>query len=205
MAETQGMPKVRKLRKIKKTKPQEQPMSFGAPAKVNYSQPASSLEDAFTQISDDNAVFDNNGDAENIHFITEEELMPQTPDSISVLIRNKMVFMLLIVAGLIGAIFGYILAPSSGTPAARGLDGVVINSDLPAGRSRCGIAEPHQGCVLYIMNPRNQEVLGKDFYDIAAKWTRRERYLIETSNMRYSSTKIKPGHIAQINIPPLKY
>ena len=118
MAETQGQPKIRKLRKIKKTKPQEQPISFGAPTKVNYSQPSSFLEDAFTQINDDNAVLDDNGDAENIHFITEEELMPQTPDSISALIRNKIVFMLLIVAGLIGAIMGYILAPSSGTPAA---------------------------------------------------------------------------------------
>ncbi|MBQ7632495.1 MAG: hypothetical protein IJS88_00065 [Alphaproteobacteria bacterium] len=205
MEENQSVPKVRKLRKIKKSKPQDQPMSFGAPTKVNYSQPDSFLEDAFNQKSGENTVFDDNGDAENIHFITEEELIPQTHDSISILLRNKTVFMLLIIAGLIGAITGYLLAPSANAPAARGLDGVVINSDIPAGRSRCGIAEPHQGCVLYIMNPKNQEVQGKYFYNTAAKWTNRERYLIETSNMHYSSTRIKPGYIAQINIPPLTY
>ncbi len=205
MEENQSMPKVRKLRKIKRSKPQEQPLSFGTPTKVNYSQPDSFLEKAYNQESEENTVFDNNGDAENIHFITEEELIPQTQDSISVLLRNKTVFMLLIIAGLIGAITGYLMAPSANAPAARGLDGVVINSDIPAGRSRCGIAEPHQGCVLYIMNPKNQEVQGKYFYNTAAKWTNRERYLIETSNMHYSSTRIKPGYIAQINIPPLTY
>ncbi len=205
MEENQNAPKVRKLRKIKKFKPQEQPLSFGAPTKVNASQPSSFLEDAFAEASDNNTVLDTDGDAENIHFITEEELMPQTQDSISMLLRNRTVFMLLIIAGLIGAIAGYILAPSSTTQASRGLDGVVVNKDLPAGRSRCGIAEPHQGCVLYIMNPKNQEVQGKDFYTTAAKWTNRERYLIETSNMHYSSTRIKPGYIAQINIPPLTY
>ncbi len=205
MADIQNTQKVRKLRKIRKARPQGQPMSFGAPAKVNYSQPDTSFEDAFNQSSQPNTYFDNNGEAENIHFITEEELVPQTQDSISVLLRNKTVFMLLIIAALIGTIIGYILTPSSNNQAARGLDGIVKNQDLPQGRSRCGIAEPHQGCVLYIMNPKNHEVQAKDFYDIAAKWTRRERYLIETSNMSYSSVRIKPGHIAQINIPPLAY
>lgn len=206
MEENQNAPKIRKLRKIKRSRPQpEQPMSFGAPTKVNYSQPSSFLEDAFSETADNNTVYDNNGDAENIHFITEEELMPQTQDSIAVLLRNKTVFMLLIIAGLIGAIAGYILAPasSSGSSSSRGLEGVVINPDIPVGRQRCGIVEPHQGCVLYIMNPENRELQGKDFYKSAATWTRRERYLIETSNMKYSSVRIKPGYIAQINIPPL--
>ena len=204
MEENQNAPKIRKLRKIKRSRPQNQPMSFGAPTKVNYSQPSSFLEDAFNETADNNTVYDNNGDAENIHFITEEELMPQAQDSIAVLLRNKTVFMLLIIAGLIGAITGYILAPaSSGSSASRGLDGVVVNPDLPQGRSRCGVAEPHQGCVLYMMNPKNREVLAKDFYKSAATWTGRQPYLIDTSNMKYSSMKIKPGYIAQINIPPL--
>lgn len=205
MAENQDAPKVRKLRKIKRSQTQNQPMSFGTPTKVNYSQPESFLEDAFNQTTEENTVFDNNGDAENIHFITEEELVPQTQDSIGMLLRNKTVLMLLIIAVLIGAIAGYMMTPLSNAPIARGLDGIVLNPDLPAGRSRCGVAEPHQGCVLYIMNPKNQEVKGKDFYRTAATWTHRERYLIETSNMHYSSARIKPGYIAQINIPPLTY
>jgi len=202
MEQNQNAPKIRKLRKIKRSRPQNQPMSFGAPTKVNYSQPSSFLEDAFNETANNNTVYDNNGDAENIHFITEEELVPQTQDSIAILLRNKTVFMLLIIAGLIGAIIGYILAPTSSSSASRGLDGVVLNPDLPQGRSRCGVAEPQYGCVLYIMNPKNQEILAKDFYKTAANWTGRELYMIDTSNMKYSSVRIKPGYIAQINIPP---
>jgi len=97
------------------------------------------------------------------------------------------------------------MAPSPQTQASRGLDGIVFNPDVPAGKSRCGLVEPHQGCVLYIMNPKNQEVTGKDFYTTAAKWTGRERYLIDTSNMHYASTRIKPGYIAQIYVPSLQY
>ena len=106
----------------------------------------------------------------------------------------------------LSAIFGLFLGAgtsSGSTSSKNGLDWVVANPDVPAGRSRCGIAEPHQGCVLYIMNPRNEEVIARDFYTTAAKWTQRERYIIETGNMHYSTTKIKPGYIAQINIPPL--
>lgn len=201
MADIQNTQKIRKLRKIRKARPQGQPMSFGAPAKVNYSQPDTSFEDAFSQSNQQN-YYDNNGDAENIHFITEEELVPQTQDSISVLLRNKTVFMLLIIAALIGAIMGYILAPSGNTKTARGLEGVVANKDVPAGLQRCGLVEPHLGCVLYIMNPKKQEIQAKSFYESAAKMTKRERFMIDTSNMSYSSVKIKPGHIAQIIIPP---
>jgi len=211
MAEVQTEHKVRKLRKIKRARPQSpQPVSFGTPTKVNYAQPTPTFAETQPAYTEPQAAvkeqyFDNNGDAENIHFITEEELMPQQPDSISLLLRNKTVLMLLIIAGLIGAIVGYLMTPKQKNVAARGLDGVVFNPDLPSGRNRCGLVEPHQGCVLYIMNPQNKEVQGKDFYTTAAKWTKRERYLIETSNMHYSSTRIKPGYIAQINIPPLSY
>ena len=85
-----------------------------------------------------------------------------------------------------------------------GLQGVVINSEVPRGRARCGVAEKTQGCVLYIMNPQRQDLNGRDFYDLAAQLTGRQRFMIETGNMRYSSIKIKPGEIAQLNIPPLQ-
>ena len=85
-----------------------------------------------------------------------------------------------------------------------GLQGVVINSEVPRGRARCGVAERTQGCVLYLMNPQRQELSGRDFYDLASQLTSRQRFVIETGNMRYANVKIRPGSIAQINIPPLQ-
>ena len=85
-----------------------------------------------------------------------------------------------------------------------GLQGVVINPEVPKGRARCGVAERIQGCVLYIMNPQRQDLNARDFYDLAAQLTGRQRFVIETGNMRYSNVKIRPGNIAQLNIPPLQ-
>ena len=85
-----------------------------------------------------------------------------------------------------------------------GLQGVVINVEVPKGRARCGVAERTQGCVLYVMNPQRQDLQGRDFYDLASQLTGRQRFVIETGNMRYSSVKIRPGELAQINIPPLQ-
>ncbi|MBE6453952.1 MAG: hypothetical protein E7017_03600 [Alphaproteobacteria bacterium] len=85
----------------------------------------------------------------------------------------------------------------------NGLQGVVVNNEVPRGRARCGVAERGQGCVLYIMNPQRQDMSAKDFYDLAAQMTGRQRFMIETGNMRYANTKIRPGDIVQLNIPPL--
>ncbi len=85
----------------------------------------------------------------------------------------------------------------------NGLQGVVVNTEVPRGRARCGVAERTQGCVLYVMNPQRQEMRAKDFYDIASQMTGRQRFMIETGNMRYANTKINPGDIVQLNIPPL--
>ena len=84
-----------------------------------------------------------------------------------------------------------------------GLQGVVVNAEVPSGRARCGVAESGQGCVLYIMNPQRQELSARDFYDLASQLTGRQRFVIETGNMRYSNIKIRPGEIGQFNIPPL--
>lgn len=204
MAENSQANPPRKLRKIKRVKaqvPQPQPMNFGAPTKVNYqdpSQPAS-----FFDNSDNDIIYDNNGDAENIHFITEEEMLPHNPDSVKEILQNKNVLILMMIACIIGLMIGYMSAPKSRSVSGRGLEGVVFNQDVPKGRSRCGLVEPNQACVLFIMNPKNQDVSGKEFYTIAAKWTGRERYMIETNNMHYGAQRIKPGAIAQINIPAM--
>lgn len=189
----------RKIRKIKRVRSTEnKTSSFGLPTKVNA---VSKENNSAFEDSGEN-YFANNGSAENIRFVTEDDFQSAETVTLSYLFKDKTVWLLLILAALIGMIIGTFMFGKK-TVSNRGLDGVVINSDVPAGRNRCGLVEPHQGCVLYIMNPRNQEVTGKDFYSTAAQWTQRQRYLIETGNMHYSNTRIKPGYIAQINIPPL--
>lgn len=202
----------RKLRKIKRVKvqPVNEPLSFGTPTKVNYTQPEPQSEpqpvqspDSFFSESGDNVIYDNNGEAESIHFITDAELYNEHTESIKDIIQSKNVQMLMFIACLIGALIGYIAAPRSRAVSGRGLEGVVFNPDVPKGRSRCGLVEPQQPCVLYIVNPKTQEVSGKDFYTTAAKWTGREAYMIELNNMHYGQQHIKPGQIAAINIPAL--
>lgn len=193
----------RKLMKIKRVRPAEPPRaSFGVPTKVND---IIGEDSEYNELSTNENYFADNGQAENIRFVTDEDMLPVAQDSIKDYLHNKTVLMMLLIATMIGAILAYMMAPSQQTQACRGLDGIVTNPDVPAGKSRCGLVEPHQGCVLYIMNPKNQEVTGKDFYNTAAKWTNREPYLINTSNMHYSSTRIKPGYIAQIYVPSLSY
>ncbi len=183
----------RKLRKIKRPRVTEnQPVAYNVPDKVSL-----------PQINDESQeIFYNNGSAENIRFISDDDMMVAQTENISDLIKNKTVLLLLTLAVIFGTFLGTILFSSNET-AKRGLDGVVPNSDVPMGRSRCGLVEPHQGCVLYIMNPSNKERNARELFSDAARWTGRQKYLIETGNMHYGSKLIKPGHIAQINIPPL--
>lgn len=85
-----------------------------------------------------------------------------------------------------------------------GLEGVVANPEVPAGRPRCGLTDKSQACVFYMLNWYKQELNGRDFYKLAAQLTGREEYMIETENLHYANIKIKPGHFAQLNIPALK-
>ena len=103
---------------------------------------------------------------------------------------------------LIGFVFGSLIFKDSKV-VRNGLQGVVFNTEVPRGRARCGVAERSQGCVLYLMNSQQREMYAKDFYDMAAQISGRQRFIIETGNMRYANTRIKPGEIIQLNIPPL--
>ena len=117
--------------------------------------------------------------------------------------KNK-VFIIALACLLVGLVVGKLFFGSSTSKIVQnGLQGVIMNPEVPQGRSRCGVAETTQGCVLYLMNPERRELNGRDFYDFASQLTKRPRFVIETGNIRYSSVKIKPGFIAQINIPPL--
>ncbi len=114
----------------------------------------------------------------------------------------KIFFLIVGVCLFIGVVAGkFIFAESK--VVRNGLQGVVVNAEVPRGRARCGVAERTQGCVLYIMNPQRQDMRAKDFYDLASQMTGRQRFMIETGNMRYANSKIRPGDIVQLNIPPL--
>jgi len=118
------------------------------------------------------------------------------------MVDKKKVWIIALICLFIGVLGGKFFFSSSKV-VQNGLQGIVMNPEVPKGRSRCGVAEKTQGCVLYIMNPQRQELNGRDFYDLASQQTGRQRFVIETGNMRYASMKIKPGFIAQLNIPPL--
>lgn len=118
-------------------------------------------------------------------------------------VRKKFIYVAATVFFIIGIIFGRVLF-STKEVEKHGLEGIVTNPDVPAGRPRCGLTDKSQACVFYLMNWYKQELNGRDFYKLAAQLTGREEYMIETDNLRYATVKIKPGHIAQLNIPALK-
>lgn len=141
-------------------------------------------------------------------FIEEKDITPEkVPLAEQFMTNNMFTKRALFMASLIALVTGFFLAKiffAEETVVRDGLQGVIINAEVPRGRARCGVAERTQGCVLYIMNPQRQELSARDFYDLASQLTGRQRFVIETGNMRYSNVKIRPGGIAQLNIPPLQ-
>ena len=102
---------------------------------------------------------------------------------------------------LFGMLFGCMMAP---TPQVRqtGLGDFVLNQavlDYPV--PRCGQVDVGQACVLYIMNAKKRDQLGKDFFQQAANMTGVQEYTIRINNVAYAEKLIRPGFIAQIYIP----
>lgn len=175
-------------------------ISFITPGQEDGPKYARNLPQKSTLKQD--TLYNNNSGVENIRFVSDDSSPDITKNNnIAELLKNKTILFLMALSAIFGLIIGNSLFSSESSK--HGLDWVVANPDVPAGRSRCGLVDQRQGCVLYLMNPEKRNVTGKDFYSVAAKWTKRERYQIETGNMHYGSKQIKPGHIAQINIPPL--
>ncbi len=161
-------------------------------------------------LTDEDARLSNFNHSQNMsqqpHFLDDDDIAAQQQANADVLppYINKKV---LVLAGLALFFMGFVLAKlmfAEEKVVRNGLDGVVVNSEVPRGRARCGVAEKTQGCVLYIMNPQRQELNASDFYDLASQLTGRQRFVIDTGNMRYSNVKIRPGEIGQFNIPPLQ-
>ena len=141
-------------------------------------------------------------------FIDESDITPpKVPLAEQFMVDNMFTKKALFFGALFAFILGFAIAKfffAQETVVRDGLQGVVINPEVPRGRARCGVTERTQGCVLYIMNPQRQELTARDLYDLASQLTGRQRFVIETGNMRYSNVKIRPGGIAQLNIPPLQ-
>lgn len=132
----------------------------------------------------------------------DEEVYGPRSSSVPEWLTSKIAVLICSVCLFVGFVIGkFIFAESK--VVRNGLQGVVVNAEVPRGRARCGVAERTQGCVLYLMNPQRQDMRAKDFYDLAAQMTGRQRFMIETGNMRYANSKIKPGDFVQLNIPPL--
>ncbi len=189
----------RRLRKIKRprqyTGPIESSTSGSAPVVTGFPQLQTSQQQSEVDFTPSYVQNDPNS-FENEQF--QSQMIPAL-DSI----EKKKVLLIALGCVFFGLLIGKFLF---GSPQVvqHGLPGVVVNPEVPKGRSRCGMVEKTQGCVLYVMNPQRQDLNGRDFYDWAAQQTGRQRFVIETGNMRYSNVRIRPGGIAQINIPPLQ-
>lgn len=120
-----------------------------------------------------------------------------------VFIKTKVLIPLFCLMIFIGAAVGVFFERSTKT-ASEELPGVVSNPEIPKGRPRCGLARKGQGCVFYIMNPSNREMMAKDFFDVASSLLKMPKFQIETANIQYATTRIPPGYIALFNVPPVQ-
>lgn len=119
------------------------------------------------------------------------------------LLNTKTFLAIIVVVFLIGIAFGGALfgGGSKNTQANTGLKGLVRNTDVENGLTRCGLAPRGERCVLYVMNNIRREVKASELFDRAAQMTGVARYRIDLANVAYTTTIIKPGQIAQIAIP----
>lgn len=119
-----------------------------------------------------------------------------------VLLTTKVMGAIMAGIFLFGILFGATVFGGTTQTTTSGLQGVVRNPEVPAGRKRCGIAERTQGCVLFMMNASRRDREARSFYDEAARITGVPSYTIELGNIEYATSIIRPGFLAQINIPP---
>ena len=203
--ENENRPRLRKIKRPKQHNgPLGAPQSANAPHSQSYNQgnlvKADTRDMYKPEIKKTTLRYTEEvDDFSDDDFVYQENEVPnvQTFDT-------KKMMLISCICIVIGMVLGSFMFSGKQKVVRDGLQGVVVNPEVPNGRPRCGIAEKTQGCVLYIMNPQRQDLNGRDFYDLAAQLTGRQRFVIETGNMRYATVRIKPGNIAQLNIPPLQ-
>lgn len=209
-----------KLKKIKRPKIRPMPITDVATDNADVIQTANNVEKEPLEVKDDVSSMSivTANEAQNLVTNDNQYVLDNLPPDLDYLdegagnnvfidssnyTKKSFAYMMAIFCLFIGLYVGKTLF-SSETIENYGLEGVVTNPDVPTGRPRCGLTDKSQACVFYLMNWYKQELNGRDFYRLAAELTGREEYMIETDNLRYASMKIKPGNIAQLNIPALK-
>ena len=170
-------------------------------ANMDNSLVVSQFDKGITNIVDEDSSYVLDGVPPELNYITDE-YVDDLPIDNSYVKKNVVVLFSLLFL-FVGIFVGKSLF-SSQKIETHGLEGVVINPEIPSGRPRCGLTAKNQACVFYLMNWYRQELNGRDFYVLAAQLTGREQYMIESDNLRYANIKIKPGHFAQLNIPAIK-
>lgn len=189
-------PRLRKVKKPKNRPAPETQMPSKSVARVNDVRERQEVVDSF----DINNALDSN----NPRYVSDADIVMKQENKFK--IGDLYTINLVVLVSFITFFVGFGIAKFffvSSEVVSDGLQGVVMNPEVPRGRARCGLAERTQGCVMYIVNPQREELSARDFYDLAAQLTGRQRYMIETNNLRYSTFKIKPGAIVQLNIPPI--
>lgn len=164
---------------------QQEPVSFNQPVAPVMSAPVENpREEVGSGLYDDNFAADLN--------------LPVK------LLQTKYMAGILGATLLLGMIFGALFFSTETQQITQGLTGVVYNQDFIPNTPRCGIAPPGQRCVLYIMNSTRQDKYAENFFTDAVKLTGVASFNITMANSTYAKRLIKPGYIAQINIPDIR-
>lgn len=112
---------------------------------------------------------------------------------------------LLIGGVLLGALFfGSSSSSNTEQPVIQGLTNLVKNPDIKEQLAYCGQVSETSPCVLYIMNHTRRDRVADDFFEEAAKLTRRNKYTVEIENTGYAKMRIRPSFFAEIKIPALR-
>ena len=112
---------------------------------------------------------------------------------------------ILLIGGiLLGALFFGGSGSGPEQPAVQGLTNVVKNPDIKEQLAFCGQVPETAACVLYIMNHTRRDRVADDFFEEAAKLTRRNKYTVEIENTGYAKVRIRPSFFAEIRIPAVR-
>jgi len=84
------------------------------------------------------------------------------------------------------------------------LMGVVQNPDIRAQLRRCGTVSNSSPCVFYIVNHSRDDHYAEYFFEDVAKLTGRAPYRVRIENQSYAKSRIPPGYIAKVKVPPLR-
>ena len=121
------------------------------------------------------------------------------------LLKTKVFLALMIGVFVVGILFGSALfGGGKQAVVTQGLGGIVENPDAEKGLARCGRASRGERCVLYVMNNIRKEIKAQELFKLVSQLASVSEFLIQTANVGYASTIIKPGYFAQFVIPDLK-